>query len=438
MTRLLLASALLFALEASAAAQANSNSFAVSTFDPSNAVAPISAVEGPGVKIGEGTVIHPVFGIETGVVSNVFYEAVDPNAAGVLRLLAQVGTGSLPMARLASMGADDDSTDKGSVQYRADLRASYDFILTSDDTASETGGLGLGASVHALFNPMGRLSFGIDEDFQRLIRATNYETDSNTNRDVNALQLTLLYHPRDRTLGGYLYYNNTIDIFERDVQKFADRWANRIGIHPTWQWLPNTQIYADVSQGIASPLGGSSTKVTSYPFAATAGIATLFTLKTTLNLYGGYTNGFYSSGPSFSAPLVGATVGYRYSPLGRVALSYSLQYQDSVNANYYRDHVVQLVFEQLVAPFVLVAQPEIHLREYNGVTIVDGPMTRDDFIFAVVAGVHYNFRNWVAATLNYRFSMVETDYRYMPIGGGAVLDPSYARHELLAGMRIAL
>ena len=93
---------------------------------------------------------------------------------------------------------------------------------------------------------------------------------------------------------------------------------------------------------------------------------------------------------------------------------------------------------EVVAPFVLVAQPEIHLREYNGVTIVDGPMTRDDFIFAVVAGVHYNFRNWVAATLNYRFSMVETDYRYMPIGGGAVLDPSYARHELLAGMRIAL
>jgi hypothetical protein len=121
-----------------------------------------------------------------------------------------------------------------------------------------------------------------------------------------------------------------------------------------------------------------------------------------------------------------------------VALAYSLQYQDSINANYYRDHVIQLLFEQLVNPFVVVVQPEVHFREYNGVTIVNGPMTRDDVIFAVVAGVHYNFRNWIAATLNYRFSMVDTDYRYMPIGGGSVLDPSYVRHELLAGVRFAL
>jgi hypothetical protein len=395
-------------------------------------------VEGPGVKIGEGTVVHPVFGMETGVVSNVFYESVDPNAAGVLRLLAQVGTGSLPLSRLASQGADDANTDKGSVQYRADLRASYDFILSSDDTATETGGLGLGASVHALFNPMGRLSFGIDEDFQRLIRAANYETDANTNRDINALQLTLLYHPRDHSFGGYLYYNNNIDIFERDVQDFADRWSHRIGLHPTWQWLPQTQVYADISQSIVTPLASSSDKVTSYPFTATAGLSTLFTLKTTFNVYAGYTNGFYASGPSFSAPTVGATFGYRYSPLGRVALAYSLQYQDSINANYYRDHVIQLLFEQLVNPFVVVVQPEVHFREYNGVTIVNGPMTRDDVIFAVVAGVHYNFRNWIAATLNYRFSMVDTDYRYMPIGGGSVLDPSYVRHELLAGVRFAL
>lgn len=435
MTRFLVASAVLFALEASSAAQGN---IAVATFDPANAVAPISTVEGPGIKIGEGTVIHPVVGMETGVISNVFYEASDPNAAGVLRLLAQVGTGSLPMSRLAAMGADDDSTDKGSVQYRADLRASYDFILSNDETATDTGGLGLGASLHALVNPMGRFSFGIDEDFQRLIRAANYETNANTNRDINVLQLTLLYRPRDRTVGGYLYYNNTIDIFERDIQSFADRWSNRIGIHPTWHWLPNTQIYADISQGIVSPLGGSSTKVQSHPFAATAGIATLFTLKTTLNLYGGYTNGFYSSGPSFSAPVVGATFGYRYSPLGRAALSYTLQYEDSVNANYYRDHVFRLLFEQLVTPFVVVAQPEVHLRQYNGITIVAGEPVRNDVIFAGVGGIHYNFRNWIAATLNYRFTLVDSDYRYMPIGGGSLLDPSFSRHELLLGMRAAL
>ncbi|MND01483.1 hypothetical protein D3C83_204940 [compost metagenome] len=54
----------------------------------------------------------------------------------------------------------------------------------------------------------------------------------------------------------------------------------------------------------------------------------------------------------------------------------------------------------------------------------------------MISGASYNFRDWLAATISYRFSMVETDYRYM--SGGLTDDPSYARHEILAGMRFAL
>jgi hypothetical protein len=88
----------LLAMAGTASAQA------VATFDPSDAVAPISVVEGPGVKVGEGTVLHPIFGVETGFISNVFYEDQDPNPAGLLRLLAQIGSGSLPLSRLTNPG----------------------------------------------------------------------------------------------------------------------------------------------------------------------------------------------------------------------------------------------------------------------------------------------------------------------------------------------
>ena len=71
----------------------------IAQFDPSQAVAPISVVEGPGIKIGEGTVLHPVFGMETGFVSNVFYNEV-AKPAGILRLLGQIGTASLNAERL--------------------------------------------------------------------------------------------------------------------------------------------------------------------------------------------------------------------------------------------------------------------------------------------------------------------------------------------------
>ena len=447
MTRLIAAFAVVLALEAIAGAQAPSSAFepTVGSFDPDQAVAPVTSIEGPGVKVGEGTVLHPVFGVETGYVSNVFYTDTNPQGAALLRLLAQIGTGSLGPARLASNGGDAEE-DLGSFQYRADLRASYDLMLSGNESVAGTDGLGAGASLHGLVNPMGHWSFGVDEDYTRLIRAANFETDANTNRDINSLALNLLYHPRDSSFGGYLYYYNTLDVFERSQQDFADRMFNRVGLHPTWQWLPQTQIFADVSEGVVTGIGTATApgenKVTSFPFAAELGIATLLTLKTTFNLYGGYTNGFYESGPSFSAPMVGAQLGYRYSPVGRISLLYSLQYQDSINANYYRDHIIQLQEQQVFGPLTLILQPEIHFREYDGITLVaptDGPMaTRDDVIFAVVAGAQYNFKNRLAATLDYRFTDVSTDFTYMPINGGVTTNPSYVRQELLLGLRVAM
>ena len=154
-------------------------------------------------------------------------------------------------------------------------------------------------------------------------------------------------------------------------------------------------MFADISQGIYGGLGNSM-KVSSAPLTAQAGIATLLSPSITVNLHAGYTNGFYSSGPSYASVTAGAQVGYRYSPLGRAALTYDLDYADSVNANYYRDHVIRLSVEQIFAPFALVLQPEVHFREYNGITIVGGAPTRDDVIVSVVGGLHYNFRNSLA------------------------------------------
>jgi hypothetical protein len=432
MIRVFAASMFLVSLVGTANAQ--SSDVSITSFDPAQAVAPMSTVEGPGIKVGSGTVLHPVFGLETGVVSNVFYEEANTQPAGVLRLLAQIGAGSLSSQRLSPSGDEGEKTE-GDFQYRASLRASYDFLLSNDSTVTETGGLGLGASIRGLVNPMGKWQFGFDENFTRLIRAANFETDANTNRDINTLALNLFYKPQGSSVSGMLYYNNTIDIFERSEQRFADRLQHRFGIRPEWRWLPQTTVYLDVSQGIYSGLG-NSTKTSSYPLTALTGIATLLSLKTTLNFQAGYTNGFYSRDESYSAAVIGAALGYRYSPLGRIAVTYDLQYQDSVNANFYRDHVLRVWLQQAIRPLVFMIQPEVHLRRYSGITLVAGPRTRDDVIVSVISGVHYNFRNWIAATLNYHFTAVETNYRYMT--DGIVDDPSFVRHELLLGLRVAM
>jgi hypothetical protein len=107
-----------------------------------------------------------------------------------------------------------------------------------------------------------------------------------------------------------------------------------------------------------------------------------------------------------------------------------------VNSNYFRDHVVRFWLQQMYVPFALTLQPELHLRRYDGITLVDGGPTRSDIIFSMAAGVHYNFRNWIAGTLSYNLGLVQTNYRYMT--DGLIDNPGYIRHELVAGVRVAM
>jgi hypothetical protein len=425
---------------------------APSSMTPGSAVDPIAIVSGAGVKVGEGTIFRPQIGIETGVVSNVFYQPDGPVTAGLLRILAEVGTGSLPSQRLSHRTSGDDQdpnteqnttvVNVGDFQYSADLYAAYDQYLSTNDNVQAQGGLGGGLLFRGIVNPERPVRFGFQEDFSRVIRATNFESPNDTNRDVNRLELRLNYVPTGRSLDGYLYYVNTIDVFEADSQQFANRLQNTVGVRLNWQWLPLTRVFLDVSEAYNTGIG-SSEKINSYPFTALTGIQTALTLNTTINAHAGYTNGFYAAGPSYSSLTAGLQLGFRYSPLGRVQLLYDYVHQDSINANFYRDHMFQIMLEQYFVPFVLYAQGELLLRQYDG-TIVMGTNgsnsaignTRDDVIGGVTVGMRYNFRDWIAATLSYQLQAVETDFRYN-IDGRVSLDPSYVRQELLVGVRAA-
>lgn len=443
-TRVLAAGAV---LSAAAAAHADDGIPPVPvTMDPASAVNPVSLVQGSGIRIGQGTVFRPQLGVVTGVVNNVFYENQDVVTAGLLRILVEVGTSSLPVQRLMirteNENTDDPSapqtltsTDSGDFQYSADLYATYDQYLSTNDNVTAQGGLGGGLLLRGVVNPRRPLQFGFQEHFNRIIRSTNYESREDTNRDINKLDLRLSYVPDGRALGGYLYYENTIDVFETDAQRFANRLQHTAGLHINWQWLPLTRVYGDASIGYFTGLG-DSTKINSYPLRLIAGIQTAFTLNTTFNGYAGYTNGFYASGPSYSTITAGGQLGYRYSPLGRVTAMYAYEHQDSINANFYRDHMFGLTFEQYFVPFVVLIRPELRFREYEG-TIVMGPEgnTRKDTIIGATAGMRYNFRDWIAATIDYQLQVVNSDFIYD--AGGVMIDPSYVRHELLVGVRAA-
>lgn len=407
---------------------------------PEGVLAPISVVEGPGIKLGEGNVLHPIVGIESGYVSNVFYDssAENPRGSGILRLVAQIGVGTLSPQRLVAAAPDADRSgpqDVGVLEYRADLRASYDFYLSGNSNIRAQDGLGLGAVLRGVVFPKRTWSLFFLDNFQRLIRPTNFESTVNTNQDVNRLQLGIQFAPVGRSMMALLHYENVLDLFEANSQRFANRMQQSAGLTWSWRFRPVTVLFADFTQGIFSGIGTESKKINSYPLTAMAGLQTLLTLNTTLVGRVGYTNGFYSTGPSYSSILGGVELGYRYTPTGRVTLMYDYNHLDSINANFYRDHTMRLLLEQQFVPFIMTLQPEARFRQYDGVTTVipTGSSTRDDVILTLAVGLRYNFRDTIAAVAEYRIISDKTDYR-TPTGD----DPSYIRHEAVAGIRAAL
>jgi opacity protein-like surface antigen len=409
------------------------------------AVESTGIVEGPGIKIGEGTVLHPIVGAETGIISNVFFDD-GSRAAGVFRVLFEGVIGSLSEQRRATSSAEADEIEeemraaqasRGDLEYRASLRLAYTEFLSGSVAVRSQRDLGVGANLSGKVYPQRTWAFKFDEAFHRLVRPTNFESAENTNRIINRLGLAVLYQPQSRSLHGSLRYENIIDIFEDSKQSFADRFQNHFGLRADWQFLPVTKFYADAQVGLYSGIGADSKKVSSIPLRLTIGAESALTEDTSIATYIGYGQGFYSAGADFQSILFGANFGYRYSPLGKVNLTYQHDFQDSINANYYRDHVLSAVVSQQVVPVMLTAAAEVRFRQYDGIiTNVSGSArTRDDIVLTARAGAHYNFRDWIAATADYEFTSVQTDFMYTT--DGVTIDPSYSRHQLLAGVRAA-
>jgi hypothetical protein len=399
-----------------------------------------AVVEGGGVKIGEGTVFHPILGIETGVVQNVFYEENQTNVAGMMRIIAELATGSLPAERM-QMPAEENPNEQnfGDLAFRVNLHAQYEEYLTNNDTVRAQRGLSGFASAHGIVWPKQTWQFGFSDTFSRTIRPANFESTDNTDRDINALGLELRYRPKGRTIHWLAGYSNTIDYFEDADQQFANRIAHRARFNLGWQWLPVTRLYTDLSIAYVGPLGDASTRPQSFPLKTVVGIASAITVKTSINARIGFGKGFYPGGTAdFTNVIGGVGVGYRASPELRFSALYEYDFEDSINANFYRDHAIKAKADYRRNHLTLTGGTELRFRLYRQIIpeVMSAELDRNDVIFAVSAGAIYNFKNWIAATLDYQLAIDSTDFRYMA-DATTLDDPSYVRQSIMAGVRAA-
>lgn len=388
-------------------------------------------VEGPGIKLGEATVLHPRVGVEGGVVSNVFYSETDEVTAALLRVLAGLDISPSGEDRLGEFGESSART----IDFRTGVELAYTEYLTSDDKVQKQRNLDVTAQANLKFFPQGNVAFGLSDQYQRIGRPTNFESSEHLDRDVNHFKAEMTIQPRGHNISGGPRYENVIDVFESGESKFADRIQHIVGVHGNWKFFPYTQAWVDGSLGFYRALGnntvdGMEYKVSSNPLRVTAGLDSVLTQWTTVNAYLGYANGFYDTGPSYNSVIGGIDFGWRYTPTGRLVLGYRYDVHDSVNANYYGEHQGRIGIQQQIRTFLLTGGVGGRVRGYRGVPMVIGPESeRDDLIIEASFRAAWVIQDRFSLYLDYGLQSVDTDFR-----DAEGDDPSYLRHELVLGL----
>lgn len=427
------------------------------------------AVTGPGIKVGEGTVLHPVAGIETGVISNVFYEQDSGRTAGMIRVVGEAAFASLPPERLddpprtgyqrplwarwrgsiyqgrdgpfwRSDSGEEDGENPGAypkLEFRAGLRAFYEEYLSADSDVRAQRNVGLNGNLYLHLFPYGLLAFTIDDDLTRAIRPTNFESSRDLDRWINNLRLGVRFQAGARALVPELRLVNRIDYFESPEAGFANRLQTTLGGRLNWWFTRFTRLYADASIGFFGGLGSGSfgiEKVASMPVRAVIGGSTPLSQRTAVRAQAGFGKGFYASGADFTGPLVDLAFAWRHNQMGRVRAGYRYEFRDSINANFYSQHGLDLRISQQVRRLLLEGSVAGYLRHYDGVPMeLGGGTTRDDLILALGGTARYMIRDWIAVTAQLQLAVDQTDY-VTNIEGEAPDDPSFVRAELFGGV----
>ncbi len=430
-----------------------------SVMHPASTWAQEAVVEGPGYPIGEGSVLHPSVGIQTGFDSNVFHEQSDGTAAPTLRLRGAVS--------IASQGNDAPSEqtlivdDGDAADSRRDVAPSLDFRLTAALTLERylSGNVNLsnqnrlsnriGGMIDGKLdtNPRGPTSFYLDGRLLRVLDLVNYESyGNNLNRVLLRAKTGFWTRPGGGALRLGANYRLDLDFFESADSDFANRIHNQFAARAEWLFLPLTRFYFDTSFGLFSPLSTAScdrVKRRSYPLRIQAGAASALTELTTVRGHIGYGKGFYrgfdncdgldGTNDDFSQLLFGAEIGHRYSPFGRITVAYEYDVQDSVQANFYRDHALLATVHHQVELVLIRAGLDLRARGYRGIPAgLGGAPSRDDVIVRLFGKGYYFYRDWLAFTGELDILSDQTDYTYsLPNGGSMGL--SYNRVVLQLG-----
>jgi hypothetical protein len=302
---------------------------------------------GGGAQVSDSVMLHAGIGVEAGYDSNVFYgDKGYAVSSPIIRVLPFVEITNAGRSGVAPSG----------VFFDLDLNAGYRRYLSSEPQPqspnkkiSDQSEFLPSANGLLEFSSGQTLSVMVSDIFSRFEDAPYITSTGRTGpliRYVNSSSAALRYAPGGGRLQSAVRYDNTYDAFSSDSGlSFANSIAHQFTLDVSWKWLPKTAIFVSASQGYVTYLNdqsaqtGDTRKATSYPFHSAIGLRGLVTQKTSVNLWVGYSNAIYVSGPNPEG-LQGhinanAEVSVRPTVLTTLGANYRHDFQNAVIGNFY-------------------------------------------------------------------------------------------------------
>jgi hypothetical protein len=378
--------------------------------------------EGGGVRVTEGTVFHPSFGVAGGYQSNVFYQDSGdgpggPVGAGLARISAGASFGTIDRGRL-EVEAPGGGGDGGRLVFHLDGLLTWNQFFSSDDTISGQSDLGIGLNADFKLNPRGKVTFAVRDSFVRSVNP-GQSLREDSDRDRNELAANVTFRPGGGAIEGYLGYVFIVDIFESSILLFQDRMSHSAVAGARWQWLPRTQISLDASIATVNP-SNQTLKSPSLPLRVTLGASSLITPAVGLVARAGYGNGFYERGANLSTWLAQLEARLYLGPTLRTAVGYSHDFADALVGNYYIDHQLYgRLGWQVLDRLQLRLLGEVRFRSYGGIEDTAeldlcGDAScgnfRSDVLAKLDALLEYQINMWLFGGVGYTLLADRTDF----------------------------
>lgn len=317
-----------------------------------------------------GFKLLPHVDIGYGFDSNVFYEddtnVESPNGSQVLNITPGIGIENVNGQNLE-------------LKLRADATVSR--YISDNQAVSDQSNVGADVGVGVTFFKASALALNLRERFRRALERRNYETSSNSNRNINEIGAGVIFRPGGGALNVTTNYTFVADLFADRDSDWGDMLHHDISLNGSWKFFPYTALVVDGQWQMRSyqseGQGAYGELTDSMPLKVRIGLNGFVTKKLSLLLLAGYGNSFHEmhettaavnphENDSFSMLIGEARVSYKLAPTTILQGGYKYDFNDSLFSNYVAAHNIYVDVRQRFAERVdLLASVTFMNRNYS-------------------------------------------------------------------------